>query len=196
MISVLQAQVIAANGTSGSFASNVTPGSTIFLILTGYSSTTQGPSSSPVFNGSTPAGTVHLCDLSEILGSDVELLGAWMLPDVAGGAASVGVTAAGWSTSANTGLFGIEVAGLGAAPYVDKSSTNEGNGASTAITSNATGAIAAAPEFVIGFAGSYGQTQTAPSSPWTDLGIPSGAGNAHSQVIYQVVTSSGGTYTW
>lgn len=192
MVAVVQSALI-ANATSGSFGSNVTAGNTVFLTVCCFNTTGNTISSSnPTFGGSPASGAVKLKEAqSNSAGTESAYTATWMLPNLAGGAASVGITVTNGTVNANTGLLLYEVSGLGSNPTLDQS--NSGSATSgTAISSGASGAITQAPEFVLG-AWEANQGSTAPGAPWTSQFI-SGAGVGLTG--YQIPSSSGASFTF
>lgn len=190
-ISVVQATVL-PSAFSGSFASNVTAGNTVYLVIAAFSSSNVVISSSnPVFAGSPVTGAVKLAEAQSPYSSFTVYTATWMLPDVSGGSASVGVTVTNGTANSATGLLIYEAAGLGATPAEDQSSTGAGNSAN--ISSGASGAITQAPEFILGAFVSLNGPGTVPGSPWTSQAI---SGGNEAAAGYQVATSPGGTYTY
>jgi hypothetical protein len=193
-ISVVQSKVLSSSAWSGSFSSNVAAGSTVFLFAYQYTSSgaTMG-SSAPLFNGSSVAGASKLFDKQGA--STNTVYGAiWMLPNLAGGAASCALTNSGGIVDSNVGLIGIEVSGLGASPSLDSASPNPQTGTNNAgnPSSGATGNIVSSPEIILGLAVEYGVTLTLPGGAWSGLQTASGLTAAG----WQVVTSSGSAYTY
>ena len=188
-ISVVQSKNIPGSW-SGSFATNVSAGNTVFFFGFQYGSSGGMSSSSPLFGGSSVAGAVKLFDGQNSGGSDVYGT-IWMLPDLAGGAASVALTNSGGTVDSNVGSAAIEVSGLGTSPGLDSGTPNPetGNGTSGTVLSGSTGALAAAAAVILAAAVQYGSDPGAQGSPWTDL-QPS----SFCRAVWQVVTSSGGTY--
>lgn len=185
-ISVIQARAFNAN-SSGSFSSNVTAGNSVILIATGASNGVSMSSSSPLFNGSAAAGAALVVDENSPLpaGSAV-YVAIWLLPDLAGGAASVGLTVANNAYPyPSTGLIGLEVAGLGTSPASDQ--TQKTAGATASVTSGTTGTTTTASELVVASLISFGQTFSDVGSPWTELQF----GSDFSIAGYQVVSATG-----
>jgi hypothetical protein len=194
-ITVLQS--IAFTGAwSGSFGSNVTSGSTVFLYGYQYSGTNAAMSSSnPGFNGSSVSGASELISGQNTGGAGV-YAAIWMLPDLAGGAASVSLTPAGGTVDSNVGMVAVEVAGLGASPALDSGATpNPGtaSGNSPSISSGSTGNITSAQEIIVGAGVQYAGALTLPGGAWSGLVIPS---SDFSAAGWQVVSSSGGSYSY
>lgn len=192
MVAVVQSATI-ANATSGSFGSNVGAGNTVFLVICCFNTTGNTISSSaPTFGGSPASGAVKLKESqSNSAGTESAYTATWMLPNLAGGAASVGITVTNGTVNANTGLLLYEVSGLGTNPTLDQSNSGEAT-SGTALSSGASGAITQAPEFVLG-AWEANQGSTAPGAPWTSQFI-SGAGVGLTG--YQIPGSSGSSYTF
>jgi hypothetical protein len=196
-ISVVQSKII-ADTWSGSFGNNVTAGSSIILIATGYNSTqTTLTGTNPKYNGNAVANSVQLYSVqSSTAGgaspssADTVWVSAWLLPNVAGGSSAVSITQTGSDNSAGAvGLFALEVTGLGVTPIVDQVSTgNNLNG--TATNSGTTGAITGAPEFVVGAAIAFTAVLSVPASPWFNIAMSYGC----SEIGWQPTITSGGTY--
>jgi hypothetical protein len=181
---------------SGSFGANVTAGNTVFLLAYQYNNTgATMSSSSPVFGGS-PASGASLITSGQPSGSAVVYGVIWMLPDLAGGAASVGLTNSGGTVDTNVGMAAVEVSGLGASPALDTTATNPApaTGSSGNPASGTTSATAEAPDFIIAFAVEYGTALTAPGAPWL---APTGGQPASGCLAgWQIATSAGGTYSY
>ena len=190
-IAIVQAAQL-FNAFTGSFGSPVTAGNTIVLLASCYNASGATISSSaPLYNGSTPSGSAKLKDLqSPIAGGDSVYCAIWMMPDVAGGGTSVGLTVTNGGNVSSTGLIALEVSGLGSSPSLDQSASDSGN--STDPTSGTTGAITAAPELVVAIDVQFAVSLTAPGSPWTTYQ----AGADYTAFGHQVVASSGGTYAY
>lgn len=169
-VSVVQSQIItqAGGSWSGSFASPVTAGNSVILLAD--AATTSGgviSSSSPTFAGSAVTGATSLWGLSE--GStDRAYSGGWLLPNVAGGSAAVGLTVTNGDNfgSGATGLWALEVSGLGASPVVVTPAS--AGGSSTAFSSGATGS-AARSAIAVGSSVAFGITETLSGGGWTAL---------------------------
>lgn len=188
-ISIVQS--IAFNGAwSGSFDSDVTAGNTVFLFGFQYNNPTMS-SSDPEFDGASVPGASQLffgqSSASYVYGT------VWMLPDLAGGAASVSLAHTGGTVDGNVGMVAIEVSGLGASPELDSGATpnpETGTGTTGSVTSGSTGDITGSPELIVAAAIAYGQPAGTPS-PWTTLKAdPSN----NTVAAWQVVTSPGGAY--
>lgn len=191
-ISVAQAPLVLAGAYSGSFGSNVSAGDTIFLVATGYTTSAVSIStSSPMFNGSTPAGSTKLIE-AQSPGINSVYSAIWMLPNVAGGASSVSLTitnSQGQGSNA-VGLVAYDVAGLGHNPTLDTSNT--ATGTTNHPSSGASGAIGHVPEFILAGLVGYGLVMSDVGAPWTEVQFPDG----YNLTGYQIVTSSGGSYTY
>ena len=179
------------NAYSGSFASNVTAGNTIFLVVTGNNTAGSPVAASPTFNGSAVTGATQLIAGHDANTGNVDFVSIWMLPNVSGGAKPVAITVTGATSNAYCGLAAYEVAGLGASPAMDKSAGASGN--SSTPGSGTTAAITASPEFILG-AVAYNAGITAGPAGWTNLQI--GASGAAGWASYQIATSSGGSYDY
>jgi hypothetical protein len=192
-ISVVQTKTV-GSGYSGSFAGNVTAGNAVVLCVSAFHSTFDTISTSnPVFNGGSVSGSAKLAEVQQGSGG-VLYTAIWIMPNVAGGAASFGITVSGQTNIAGAGLVAYEVSGLGTAPTLDTSSTGQ-NTSGTAMTSGASGAIAAAPELIVGAYACNGGTASdaIPGAPWTSSQV---SGTGVGVAGYQVALSSGGTYTY
>ena len=189
-VSVVQAQIItqAGGSWSGSFASSVTAGNSVILLATGANSTTAMSSSAPTFAGSSVAGATQLWSQNEGA-SSVAYSTAWLLPNVAGGSAAVGLTLTNGSNfgSGATGLWALEVSGLGASPTV--ATPASAGGSSAAFSSGATGSASRAG-IGVGCVVAFGQVVSQPTG-WTDL---TQMGDAFGAAGYQLVSS--GTVTF
>ena len=193
-ISVVQTAKI-ADAWSGSFASNVTIGNTVFLIATDYNVVTATMSATnPLYNGGSVTGATLLKDVNSGSSSPV-YTAIWMLPNVASSAKTVAVTmnnGIGSSPTAGAvGLIAIEVAGLGASPTLDKSNATPAT-TGTAVTSGASGSITAVPEFVLASLVIFGQSMTTVGAPWTELQFT----DDFSLCGYQIVTSGSASFTY
>jgi hypothetical protein len=193
-ISVVQSTTV-ASAFSGNFAANVTAGNTVFIaVVTFNTSNVTISSSAPTFAGSSVPGALQLFTIQATFnaGAGTVYCSVWMLPAVAGGSKAVGVTVTNGTTGTNVGLLIYEVAGLGATPALDKSSTGQA-ASTTAVSSGSSGNITQAPEFVIGAAAIW-NGMPPPTSPWTSQGI--GASPDSACAGYQIPTSSGSAYTY
>jgi hypothetical protein len=182
------------NSASTSLSSNVTAGNSVMLLVSCYSTTNGATltSSAPTFNGSAVSGAVKVCSAQSGY-SSFSIYGAvWLLPDLAGGASSLGITFGGTGATASL-CWGQEVAGLGASPTAQTPATAQGSSSSgTAISSGTTPTITGAA-FVSGLGAATGETFTSgnvPTSPWTSLVEDSG----FLALSYQIASS--GTATW
>jgi hypothetical protein len=170
MVAVVQAAIITqAGGTwSGSFGSSVTAGSSVVLLAS--AATSSGgviSSSAPTFAGSSVAGASSLWGFSEGA-TDRAYSGGWLMPNVAGGSAAVGLTVTNGDNfgSGATGTWGIEVSGLGASPAVVTPAS--AGGSSTAFSSGATGSATRAG-IAVGSSVAFGITETLSGGGWTAL---------------------------
>jgi hypothetical protein len=197
-ISVVQSKSFNATW-SGSFGSNVAAGNTVFLYAFQYSNAgTAMGSSNPLFGGSAVGAASKVLE-GQAAGSATVYGTIWMLPNLAGGAASVALTNSGGTIDSNVGLTAIEVSGLGATPAIDTANAPNpvvatGSGASTP-SSGASGAMSQNPELILGLLIEYGTVVTAPGAPWVaPTGGQAGAGGTVAD--WQIATSSGSTYTF
>jgi len=194
-ISVVQTAAWVNSAWTGTFGVNVTAGNTVFLAASGYNTTSVTISSSaPTFGGGSVSGAAKILEQAYPYdGAATDYGAVWMLPNVAGGSASFGLTMTNSQAITAVGIMAWEVSGLGTGPVTDQSVSADG--ASTAVSSGATGAIASAPEFVIGFGVQDATVTTIPGAPWASTSVNPGTNN-NSFTGYQIATSSGGTYTY
>lgn len=191
-ISVVQAVQI--NGTSGNFNSAVTALNTIILVVVQYTGSGDTmTTSSPQYNGSTPAGSSLLIASQSPSGegqNDLVYCGIWCLPHVPGGGTAVQAT----FSDTGLGILALEVAGLGSSPQLDPGGgTSTGSGLQTVGSSTGlTPAITQSPELVVGAALGYAVDQNGVGSPWTEY-TP---GNSFVTCGYQIVASSGNQYRY
>jgi hypothetical protein len=190
-ISVVQTKIV-ANGYTGSFGANVGAGNSVLLAVSAFvGGGTPISSSAPTFGGSPVTGAAKLAEVQH--NSSATLYTAiWLLPNVAGGAASFGLTVTGQTNLASTGIIAYEAAGLGAAPTLDQSSTGHA-GSGIAISSGPSGNITAAPEFVLGAYCCDSGSTGPPGAPWTSLDI---SAVAVACAGYQIPLSSGSSFTY
>src|ERR1700733_7658284 len=117
MVAILQAAIITQTGGSwaGSFGSSVSANSSVVLLPDVAASSGAVTVGSPTFAGSTPGNAATLWSFTQGSTNVVNTSG-YLLPNVAGGSAAVGVTVTGGGNFGDdaTGLWGIEVAALGA----------------------------------------------------------------------------------
>jgi hypothetical protein len=196
-ISVVQSNTTVgpANGTfPGTFTSGVAAGNTLFMVVFAYDSGSAISATTPTFNGLSYPAAVQLYAIYSTSGSNI-FTAAWMFPNVpTAGATSVGLTLTGGTNDGNTGQIVYEVSGLGASPLADQTVTQAVNSGGSTTASVTTPAIQFQPEFVLASSIGFGQSQSGvPGAPWTNL---SAGNNDYAAAGYQVVTSSGGTYTW
>jgi hypothetical protein len=187
-------QIASANSSSGfsaNFGSNVTIGNTIVMVATGHNQGQTITSSSPLYNGSSVTGTVKLIDVNNVASVGSAYTSIWLLPNVQSSGTSLSIT----TNSVDgpfVGIIAYEVSGLGTTPTVDQIVSNKGNGAGDQ-TSGPTSNITHAPEFIVGTVVQDNTAGTLPGSPWTTTTLPS---DGNSFAGYQIVTSSGGNYTY
>ena len=186
-ITVPQNQPV-TNAYSGSFGGNVTAGDSVFLLVASFNTSNVTISSSaPTFGGSPVTGSALLVSQqSPYAAGQTNYVAVWMMPNVAGGAASFAVTVTNGLSSGNTGIWALDVAGLGAYPTLDQSNTGNGSTGTATVTS---GSITQAPELVMAVAKQAATTLTGPGV-WTDQTL----GTAISG--YQIPVSSGSGYTF
>ena len=189
-ISVVQA-IPFPNAFSGSFASNVTAGNTIFLVVGARDNGTTPTASAPTLGGSAVTGAIQLWTSAWAQDTNVDFGAAWMMPNCPGGSPAVAITVTNGTATTVCGLIAYEVTGLGTTPTLDKSSSNIAN--SNAPNSGASGAITSAPEFILGGVAMNQGISPGPSG-WTNLAVA--AGTVALWASYQIVTSSGGSYTY
>lgn len=193
---VVQSKTV-SDAFSGSLTSNATPGGSVFVVTSTYSTTNGAVISTqnPTYNGSAVAGAQPLYAIqSPYNNTDGYSLytDCWMLPNVPTASTAIAITATNGTTASNDGLFFYEVLGLGAAPVLDQSySTQADSGNSITVSGKP---IAYPSEFVIASsnAGDASSGSGPPGSPWTSTYIS----NYNCSTGYQVTDSSGGTYTW
>ena len=187
---------------TGSLGANGTPGNSIFLGEFAYNAVTANTmsSNSPLYNGAAVAGATKILEVQSPSGQAV-YAAIWMLPNIQSAGKTLGLTGVNTTIDSNVGLAAIEVSGLGSAPLVGSaggagaaSNPQTATGTSTSPSSGASGAISSQPQLVLGASVGFGQDQTAPSSPWLTIGQPSSG--PLDVFSYQIVTSSGGTFTF
>jgi hypothetical protein len=192
-VTVVQAQDF-PSASSGSFTGNVTPGNSVVLVAQSFNASNKVlSSSSPKFAGSAVTGAIHAFDVqSAYSGGDTRFAAVWLLPDLAGGSAAVAVTVTNGTFGANIGLTAYEVAGLGATPFLDKTSTAT-NTTGSAVASGSTAALAGAPAFIVGCSQSSATIDGPLPSGWTNTTV----GTAYFEAVgYQTAASPGGTYDY
>ena len=195
-ISIVQSKVLSSSAWSGSFTGNVTAGNTVFLFAYQYqtASGSSMSSSAPLFNGSSVSGAVEFVTGQSGTGGNDVYGAIWMLPNLAGGAASCALTNTGGIVDTNVGLIGIEAAGLGTAPVLDTASPNPKTTGGTTVSpsSGASGNIVSSPDLILGLAVEFGVGLTLPGGAWSGLQTTSGFTAAG----WQIATSSGSAYTY
>lgn len=188
-ISVVQSRVINQGGYSGNFGTNVTAGNSVILVATGAVFAAAASSSNPTFAGSPVSGAVKLYEVESAGGATGGgvYTTAWLLPNLAGGSAAVGLTVSN-VFGGSFGLFGYEISGLGATPSAGPASTGTAE-TGTAVDSGSITASGAA--LVIGSGACFSATSlTGPSSPWTTIAMTGSASLTSSQV------TAGGAADW
>jgi len=193
-ISVVQS-TDATNAFTASFASNVTAGNTVFVVVTALNDTsgvTISSTTAPTLGGSSVTGAVQLWAIQSGYNSSAGFsvfTTAWMLPNCPSGQKAVAITLTNGSTNTYCGTFIYEVSGLGAGPVADRTSTGQ-NSNNSAVTSGTTAAIQYAPEIILGgFCAGGGPVTPSGYTNQFATGNISGAG-------YQIAASSGGTYSY
>jgi len=191
-ISVVQAAE-ANDGWDGTFGSDVSAGDSIVLVATGYNNSDGATITfaDPVFDGSPVTGATELIRVSGV----TDALSVWLLPDVAGGADSFGITVGNSDTGPYVGTIAYDVSGLGASPALDQSASDDGTGTSDQ-NSGASGDITSAPQIIVGGLVQDGTIGAGwPPSGWTSAGLP-GNGSYNTVAGYQIAASSGGSYAY
>lgn len=191
---VQQAQAISSASYSGNFGSPVGNGDSVIFLVTSVGAGNQS-SSAPMFNGKSPLTAVKLFEVNSPNGAGTVYSAAWLLPGVGtGSGTSVALTVTSSSFNANTGMYALDVSGLGTLPALDSTATPASTGSSTSTNpdSGSTSNIAEAPDLIVACAVGYSIIITPPGSPWTNQTI----GGGLSQYGYQVVTSSGSSYDY
>lgn len=186
-ISVIQN--VATGGTSANFGVNVSTGNSIIVIGQGFSGTGAGNFGTPTYNGSTPSGTTELISTSGAAYAAVNFYAAiWLLPDVTGGATSLGLTNAGGVN----GFVALEVAGLGASPSIDgNGGISQGyntSGSDAGMPSGNIPALASSSAILAGTGAIFGGVSYTGPGGWIS---PSQADYSITQ--YQIVTGAAGS---
>jgi hypothetical protein len=177
--------VVIANSLSGSFASNVTPGNCVVVVVNGFSTGT--PSVSGVTLGGSAGNFEQAASAVSSLSGDEYLAAIWVDPDSAGGVANVAVTGAGGlSVNANYGIILLEVSGLVSVSVVDQAATAIGNGTGWG-TSGIIGETTVPNEIWIG-ANSQISTATPPTTPWSSLRYSSTNAGAGYRIVSGIGT--------
>jgi hypothetical protein len=172
-VAIVQSQIITqtpADNYANSFTNNVVAGNSVILIADAAASSAAMSSSAPKFNGSSVTGAAQIFSISSGSSGNNVYSTAWLLPNVSGGAKSVGLTmtgAANFGTGA-TGLWGLEVSGLGASPTIISPTATAAATSGTSAASGTTGA-ATADGLAIGLIAFFGVSVTAEGSPWTHM---------------------------
>jgi hypothetical protein len=192
MVAVVQSQIItqAAATWSGTFTNPVTAGNTIILLADAAAASGTVSTSSPLYNGLAVTGATKLWDLVEGTSNLIGSAG-WMLPNVSGSSSSVALTYTGGGSfgSGATGLWGIEVSGLGANPIAVLPAASAGT-TGTALSSGAT-SNAPSSGIAVGQAAIFGIVLTSTGGGWTYLPqMSSDFGTAG----YQLVSSGNVTF--
>jgi hypothetical protein len=193
-IAVVQSKTF--NGAiSGSLNGNVTAGNSVIMWQFLYNNAVANMSTSnPTFGGSAVTGAAKLFEVQAGTGNNI-YVAAWLLPNLAGGAASLALTQSNGLVDSNIGMVAAEFSGLGTAPAIDSGASpnpkTTPNNSGTNPASGATGAITSAPQLVIGGAIEYAVALTPPGA-FTNFS----PGSSFCQCGYQIVTSSGATYNY
>lgn len=177
-----------ASGTPFTFASNITVGNTLFLVLGEYdNSTTETITNVKVGTTSVTAKTLLFPQINV---ADAQGLAIVMIPNVqVSGQKTISYTYSGTNVIAT---WACEVSGLGANPVVNQSSPGSGN--NNTIASGTTPASTVANAFALGGGATYnGSTSTPSGTTWanTDLGI-----NSHLSIGWEIQTTIGQTYNF
>jgi hypothetical protein len=183
--------------SAGSFASNVTAGSTVFLIVDGDGLGGTPSTSSPTIGGVTPAGSVQVYPDTADSGSFNDAGTMWMMPNVAGGNNNFGITATHYGSNGVCGVLAIEVAGLGPAPVIGGQSVGNANHSGQPDSGSITTTVANA--ILIGQLVQDGGLTAGPGLQWTGFSIAdptpqAGGYHDNSNGYYQIVSSTG-TYS-
>jgi hypothetical protein len=190
-ISIVQSAWASGLGGGGSFGAGATLGNWLVIAQTGYNNSTPPPTNTaaPTLGGITSAvATQLLYEASPNTANNVSLA-FWLLQVTSAIAGQTAVNTT-WDTGNAAGFVAYETTGWTGTPALDQSSSDNGTG--TAVTSLTTPAIQYAPELVIGTLISYGQTQGSPAGYTNN----NSSANGFQATGYQIVTSSGGTYTY
>lgn len=178
------------------FAQAVTAGSTVFIaVLTFNASNVAISSASPTLGGSPVAGTVKLAEVQSAFSVNTAYAAIWMLPNVAGGATSFGITVTNpVLNNAQSGMAAWEIAGLGPSPVLDVSSTSSGAGISA--TSGTTAAATRNIGIILGALIGIGGLPASPGAPagYVNFNIGTAAGASVVGSAHQ--SSAGSTYTY
>jgi hypothetical protein len=182
--SVVQSAAV-GSGSSLTLTNPVTGGNSLAIIAQGYNTSS---SSSPTYNGSTPIGAALLAQLNSAVENVYS--GIWLLPNLAGGSKSVGITISG----GDNGFTVAELAGLGAAPQLDPNggySLNYGGNSATGMPSGNMPALASSSAILLGTGAAYGDSSYTPPGGWTTLPAAS-----FSIAQFQIITGAGGVYEY
>lgn len=196
-VSVVQSIAHVGNPPA-TFGSNITAGNTVFIIASGYTTTSGNPSTGTVkLGGGTVSGTLAFFNngttggiLSPLSAGNGAYICIWMLPNVQLAAqTAVDITFTGASGVIGQAIY--EVSGLGSNPVLDVSNSGSA-GTGTTVSSGSSGAITSATEIVFGGTMAFAGTP-ATNSGWVCL---QPAGGSDLTAGYQIPVSSGGSYTW
>jgi hypothetical protein len=192
LMAILQDTIItqAAATWSGSFGSNVSASSSVFLLADAAAASGTISSSAPTFAGSSVSGSSQLWGKSQGSTNVVYSTG-WLMPNVAGGSAAVALTVTGGGSygSGATGLWGIEASGLGASPTVVTGTP--GGGSSASWSSGATGS-ASRSGVAVGLAVGFGIVASQSGGGWTNMTQMT---DQYGIAGYQLVSSGTVTYS-
>jgi hypothetical protein len=192
-ISLIQQNSSSFAGSSLSFRSGVTRGSTLFLVPILYASGAVLTSSGAELAGETVPGTSLVQSLSNSGGGASAYHAIWMMPSVPESLA--GQTAMSFTpgSGANVqGMFIYEVAGLGANPQAAGQSSG-GNPGGTATASSGAAAVSGFPLFALGAAATYAGATSGPSQPYWSA-ADNGTGNGWSG--YDIPSSPVSSIAW
>lgn len=186
-------QVATLGPWSGSLASAAGSTDSLLYLVTAY--TTSGAAistSAPLYNGSTPLGTVKVFERQSASANGV-YNAAWLLPNVGSAGTSVSITVTGANTPGDNhtvGLTVFDLTGLGASPVAEVAGTGAGTG--TALTVSTSGNTTAAPGVVIASLISFGSVVTAVGAPWTESWLS----DQFAIAGYQVHAAAGSGFTY
>lgn len=189
-ISVVQTALGSINNQGATFGAGVTSGNFVLVASGSYNSGGPPSPNSPTLGGSTPAGTSQLIEEPSPGSSNTVGVAYYLMPVTAGVAGATALVSS-WSNN-EIGIIAWELHSSTGTLTLDKSST--GQGTSSSFSSGTTGAITGSSEIVAGVAAGFGISMTHPGSPYTDS---DGSGGSNFIIAgYQIVTSSGGTYSY
>lgn len=170
-----------ANADSGSLGSNVAAGDSVLLHVTSFSeSNVTITSSAPTFNGvdQTATSTKLWEDQSAFIGGFTVYTALWLMKNLAGGAASVGITVTNGTLNTAVGLQATEYSGGGTSPTIDNTNSpmpSTGFSNTTALSSGTTGATTSASDLVVGGGCDGNGGITAGDGTYTNTAVMGGA---------------------